>query len=116
VRAFLERQAANEPAPPDWCYVYDFADARRPRALRLPAGRGRLLRQDLRELVDELKAAIPAIFESEDYRTRRKLVETRFTDQSERTFGALEERARQRGVAILRTQSGVASPRCATGR
>jgi lon-related putative ATP-dependent protease len=107
VRAFLERQAAAEPAPPDWCYVHDFADARRPRALRLPAGRGRLLRQDLRELVDELKVAIPAVFESEDYRTRRKLVETRFADESKRTFGVLEERARQRGVAILRTQSGV---------
>jgi lon-related putative ATP-dependent protease len=107
VRAFLERQASAEPAPADWCYVHDFADARRPRALRLPAGRGRLLRQDMRELVGELKAAIPAIFESEDYRTRRKLVETRFADESERAFGALEERARQRGVAILRTQSGV---------
>src|SRR5512134_886246 len=80
VRAFLERQAAGESAPSDWCYVHNFADARRPRALRLPAGRGRLLREDLRELVGELKAAIPAIFESEDYRARRKLVETRFTD------------------------------------
>ena len=107
VRAFLEGKAADEPAPSDWCYVHDFADARRPRALRLPAGRGRALREDVRELVDELRAAIPAVFESEDYRARRKLVETSFSDESERTFGALEERARQRGVAILRTQSGV---------
>ncbi len=107
VRAFLERQAAAEPAPSDWCYVHDFADPRRPKALRLPAGRGRLLRQDARELVEELKAAIPAIFESEDYRARRKLVESRFAEENEHTFGALEERARQRGVAILRTQSGI---------
>ena len=26
VRAFLERQAAGEKAPPDWCYVHDFAE------------------------------------------------------------------------------------------
>ncbi len=107
VRAFLERQAAAEPAPADWCYMHNFADPRRPRALQLPAGRGSLLRRDLRGLVDELKAAIPAAFESEDYRTRRKRVETRFTDESERAFAALEQRARERGVAILRTQAGV---------
>jgi hypothetical protein len=52
VRAFLERQAAGEKAPSDWCYVHDFADPRRPRALRLPPGRAPQLAEDLRRLVD----------------------------------------------------------------
>ena len=39
VRAFLERRAASEKAPSDWAYVHNFADPRRPRALRLPPGR-----------------------------------------------------------------------------
>ena len=107
VRAFLERQAAGESAPPDWCYVHNFADPRRPRALRLPAGRGPQLAEDMRALVDELRAAIPAVFESEDYRTRRKLVEAQFGEQSERAFAAIEERARERGVAIIKTPAGV---------
>ncbi len=106
VRAFLERRAAAEPAPSDWCYVHDFADARRPRALRLPPGRAPLLREDLRELVRELKGALPALFESEDYRARRKLVEGQFAEESERAFKELEERARGRGIAVLRTPSG----------
>ena len=38
VRAFLEQRAASEKAPSDWAYVHDFADPRRPRALRLPPG------------------------------------------------------------------------------
>ncbi len=107
VRAFLERRAATEPAPADWCYVHDFEDARRPRALRLPPGRAPLLREDMGELVRELKAAIPALFESEDYRTRRKLVETRFAEEGERAFKEIEEHARERGLAILRTPNGV---------
>jgi len=32
----VERQASGEPVPSDCCYVNDFQDARRPRALRLP--------------------------------------------------------------------------------
>jgi lon-related putative ATP-dependent protease len=107
VRAFLERRAALEPVPEDWVYVHDFADARRPRALRLPSGRGPALREDMRRLVDELRFAIPALFDSEDYRTRRKLVEGQFAEAGEKRFGAIEERARQRGVAILRTAAGI---------
>jgi lon-related putative ATP-dependent protease len=107
VRAFLEGQAAREKAPSDWCYVHSFADPRRPRALRLPAGRGPQLAEDMRKLVDELRAAIPAVFESEDYRTRKKLVEGQFNQQSERAFNAIEEKARKRGVAIVKTPAGV---------
>ena len=107
VRAFLERRAAAEKAPSDWCYVHNFADPRRPHALRLPPGRAPQLREDLRHLVDELRAAIPAVFEGEDYRTRKKLVEDQFNESNEKAFGALEERARKRGVAILKTPAGV---------
>ncbi len=107
VRAFLEQRAADEPAPEDWCHVQSFADPRRPRALRLPAGRAPQLREDLRQLVEELKAAIPAVFESDDYRVRRALVERQFTEAGERAFAAIEQRARERGLAILKTSQGV---------
>ncbi len=36
MRRVLDRQAADAPTPSDWCYVHDFADPRRPRALRRP--------------------------------------------------------------------------------
>ena len=107
VRAFLERRAASEKAPSDWCYVHDFADPRRPRALRLPPGRAPHLREDLQRFVDELRVAIPALFESEDYRTRKKLLEEQLSAQSEKAFNAIEEKARARGVAIVKTPAGV---------
>ena len=36
VRRFLERAAADRPVPDDWCYVHNFDDAVRPRALPMP--------------------------------------------------------------------------------
>jgi lon-related putative ATP-dependent protease len=107
VRAFLERRAASEKAPSDWCYVHDFADPRRPRALRLPPGRAPHLREDLQRFVEELRVAIPAVFESEDYRTRKKLLEGQLAAESEKAFNAIEEKARARGVAIVKTPAGV---------
>jgi predicted ATP-dependent protease len=107
VRAFLERRAAAEQAPSDWCYVHDFADPRRPRALRLPPGRAPQLREDMQRFVEELHVAIPAAFEGEDYRTRRKLLEQQLSAEGERAFAAVEESARRRGVAIVKTPAGV---------
>ncbi len=107
VRAFLEDRAAGAPAPPDWCYVHNFKDARRPRALKLPAGRAPRLRQEMERLLQELNAAIPAVFEGEDYRERRKLLETELGQASEQAFAAVEARAREQGIALIRAAQGV---------
>src|SRR5918997_6539860 len=53
----LERVAARRPAPEDLVYAHNFAEPERPRALRLPAGRGCELRRDLDELLAGARAA-----------------------------------------------------------
>ena len=67
VRQVLEERAAAEPVPSDWCYVHNFAEPHRPKAISLPAGRGKDFRRAIQELMDELRSAIPAAFESEDF-------------------------------------------------
>ncbi len=62
VRRFLSREAAELPTPSDWCYVYNFADPHRPRAIRLSPGRARLFRRDCDSLVEDLKTGIPRAF------------------------------------------------------
>ena len=107
VRTFLERRAAEQPPPPDRVYVHNFEDARRPRVLALPPGQAPRLRDDMERLLEELRAAIPAVFEGEDYRARRKQLETRFSQASEEAFTQLEQRARDKGIAMVRTPQGI---------
>ena len=45
-RQYLGQQAAGAPTP-DWCYVHNFKQPHRPRALRLPPGRSVALRDEL---------------------------------------------------------------------
>jgi hypothetical protein len=78
VRRFLEEQANQEVAPPDWCYVSNFKDRREPRALQLPAGRGRQLSEDMSHFVVDLRDTLRNGFESDEYRTRRKVIEEEF--------------------------------------
>src|SRR4030095_6391740 len=72
VLQFLKRQAQHEEVPSDWVYVNSFADPHRPRAIRLPPGRGRKFSEDMEKLIEELRASIPATFESEEFRQRKQ--------------------------------------------
>lgn len=107
IRQFLDARAPAEPVPDDWCYVHNFADPRRPVAIRLPAGRGRQLRDRVEQLNAELRAAIPAAFESDEYRGRRAALEQALKDRRNAAFADFERRAAARGVAFLRTPIGV---------
>jgi lon-related putative ATP-dependent protease len=106
VRRHLEAQAAREQTPPDWCYVFNFETPHKPRALKLPAGRASAFRQDMAQLVEDLRSGIPAAFESEEYRARQREIETEFSDRHEQTIGAIGERAKEQGVALVRTPAG----------
>jgi hypothetical protein len=70
VLAMLERAGIEAETPSDWCYLNDFADPRRPKAVELPAGRASELHADMARLVEELRVAIPAAFETAEYRAR----------------------------------------------
>ena len=108
MRGQLQEAAAAIPAPPDWCYVHKFEEPYKPKALRLPAGRGCRLRADMARLIEELRAAIPAAFESEDYRARVQALQARFAERHETAFNELQENARARHVTLIRTPAGLA--------
>jgi lon-related putative ATP-dependent protease len=108
VRRILERRAAAEPPPDDWCYVADFADPQRPRALRLPPGQAAPFKQELERLVEDLREAIPAVFEGEDYRARLHVLEKQAEEQHEAAMQEVRTHAEARRVAVVRTPIGLA--------
>jgi len=108
VERFLAEAATENDRPSDWCYVHNFEEPNEPRVLELPAGKGGPLGEDMDEMVEELKAVIPAAFESEDYQTRRQAIEEEFQDKQEEAFEQLQEEAEQQDVTVIRTPAGIA--------
>ncbi len=108
VRQFLEQKAATEPTPSDWCYVNNFEQPHKPRALQLPPGQGLKFQHDVSQLIEELRVAIPAVFESEEYRTRKQVIEEEFKERQDKAFEELQQRAREKNIALLRTPMGLA--------
>ncbi|MDH5187998.1 MAG: AAA family ATPase [Rhodospirillaceae bacterium] len=108
IRQNLKEASATCPVPDDWCYANNFNNPQKPIALRLRPGRGQALRADMEQLIDELKSAIPAVFESDEYRNRKNAIEEEFSAQREKDFAELRKDAKSRGVALIRTPLGLA--------
>ncbi len=108
IRRYLEQAASAAATPSDWCYVNNFAQAHAPRALRLPPARGLEFHGDMEQLIDDLRTAIPASFESEQYRNRAQQIEDDFKERQGQAFSALGEAAEKEHIAFLHTPTGFA--------
>lgn len=106
VADIVTARAAGEPGPSDWCYVNNFAQLHRPRALRLPRGQGVGLRTRVQQFAEEVRASIPALFESDEYRNRAEQIDTEVSDRQHEEFQALGQEALVQNIALVHTPGG----------
>jgi lon-related putative ATP-dependent protease len=107
VRHFLQERAAADPTPPDLCYINNFDEPHQPSALQLPPGTGIALCKDMRDFIEELQAALPAAFESEEYQTQRQAINQDLQRKQETALESLSEKAQEHGIALMQTQGGL---------
>jgi lon-related putative ATP-dependent protease len=88
-------------------YVHNFADRDRPRAIRLPPGRGTALAHDLEEFLEAARREIPRAFESEDYDRRQREIVAEIARRREAMTEELVEFASERGYLLQVTVAGV---------
>jgi len=108
VGRFLEEKAASQDPPDEWVYVNNFQTSRNPLALRLPPGNAIRFRKAMEALIDDLKAMIPSLFETEDYRNRLRAIAEEGQKQNDEAFEELSKKAEAEDIAILRTPMGFA--------
>lgn len=108
VDQFLTQRAAAEPPPADWCYLNNFAQPHKPVALRMPCGRGRELQEQMAQRVEYLRTAIPALFESEEYRAKVESIQRAFSLRQDNALKELGDDAVKQQVVLIRTPSGFA--------
>ena len=103
LKRFLDKASAEQSPADDWCYVFNFYDPQKPKAISLPAGQGRQFRDDMRQLVQDLQTAIPNAFESELYYTRQQEVRDSLKEKTHTAFDSLAEEAKQHDIIFLRS-------------
>lgn len=107
IMARLRAEAARRPTPDDWCYVYNFDDSHRPRALRLPAGQAPTFRAQLREVVGTLRHEMQRAFDTEEYQNQRDAVTQAVQTERREAFSSFEVGAADSGFAVTQLPAGL---------
>lgn len=81
-----QKLAITEPVPMDWCYVYNFENPMKPRAISFEAGIGRCFVDDMAEFVAQIRKELSKAFQSEDYEREKFLIELNFENQQDALF------------------------------
>ncbi len=107
VSRHLEERAASEAKGADWVYVNNFDVSHKPCSLELPPGRGAALKRGMAAAIDHLKGAIPTLFESDDYRNRRRAIDEVMEGAHKQALEALSEEAKAASIALVQNQQGL---------
>ncbi len=107
IKRLLNERAKSEETPQDICYVNNFKDRHKPRLLMVPSGRGRELSEGMENLVKDIRSALRAAFESEEYQNRLQSVNQELKEKQQEVFEKIQGMAKEYNMAPLRTPAGL---------
>lgn len=85
----------------DLCYVYNFDDSTRPRALVFPAGEGKQFKEGVELCVELLQKNIPVVLRSESTAAEKGILLDSFSDQKKEQMEKVEKAAIKAGFAVV---------------
>jgi lon-related putative ATP-dependent protease len=107
VKSIVRRISLGRPVPDDWCYVNNFKDPDRPRAINLPPGKGRQFQRDVDTFIAFMQSEIPKVFESKEYEEQKSRIVEGEEKAKEVLFGEAGQRALELGFQLSITRTGI---------
>jgi lon-related putative ATP-dependent protease len=107
IRKFLDRKAAEQPVPDDWCYVNNFENPDQPIALRMPPGQGCTFRDAVDTMVEELETEVPQAFEGEEYDREQERIQEELQKRQQEIVTNLRTKAEARSFSLVQTPQGI---------
>lgn len=108
IRQLVKHEASCQEVPSDWCYVNNFTQPAKPKAIRLAPGRGKLFMEDMEQLIDELSIAIPAAFDGDEYRSRVEELEEEARQRESHELNQIRKDASEAQIILIETPTGYA--------
>jgi len=102
-----QKKAGAARIPDDWCYVYNFNDPDRPNAIRLPAGKARLLQDHLEELLEMVRTNLSRAFASDEYDRQRRSILELGQAEAQAVMDSAQQEAEAAGFLLTFSPMGV---------
>ena len=103
---YLQNHADLEHQVHDWCYVANFEEPRVPKVLKLPAGKGNELKQDMDKLMSRLMKMVPQTFDSDAFLERAEQLKNGFARKQEDELEKVAAQAKRKKVSLNMTTPG----------
>jgi lon-related putative ATP-dependent protease len=107
VTSHLDLLACTQETPQTYAYVDNFEKPREPLAISLPAGMAQSFCKDIENLIDNLLATFPAVFESPTYQQKKTSIERSFNQRYNKALDSVENKARSLNIALYRESDAV---------
>ncbi|GIZ13630.1 Lon protease family protein [Pseudomonas sp. NCCP-436] len=116
VQRYLKAEAKRMETPADWVYVNNFDEPREPRALELTPGTASTFISDISQLIDNLLATFPAVFETPTYQQKKSAIDRDFNKRYDQALDVIERLSLERGIALYRDSTNIAFTPMADGK
>lgn len=107
VRSIVSEVASKRPVPPDWVYVQNFKEKESPVAIRLPAGKGRELAEEMERLVEGLRDEVPKVFRAKEHQEEIQEIVSESLAREQEQFTNLSKLAGEVGFSVKSTKTGL---------
>jgi len=107
VESFVHSFAKRKEKQSDLAYLVDLENPYSAKAILLPAGLGKLLREKLEKVSEKLIIKVQRTFESEEYEEKRKEIESEYKEAKESILKDLSKKALKLGFIVKLTPTGI---------
>jgi len=107
VEVFLQKIAASEELPYDWCYVNNFDNFYSPNYLKLPKGQGKLFRKEIKTFLLDLKIELNRKMSSKGYQSAREELLKDLIKQEEKILKPLKNKAKKENFIVENYESKI---------
>ena len=108
VKRYLKAEAKRLETPADRLYVNHFDEPREPRALELASGTAGAFLDDINQLIDNLLATFPAVFEHPSFQQKKNAIDRDFNKRYDQALDVVERLSLEKSVALYRDSSNIA--------
>ncbi len=108
IQQLVKQESQQHPGPSDWCYINNFKEQTKPKAIKFSCGKGKEFQDDMEQLIDELSVAIPAAFDGDEYRSKTEEIEEEYRQRETREINKIREQAIASDIILTETATGFA--------
>lgn len=107
VLSVVNKLAKNQQIPNDLCYIHNFDNPNEPLALSMPAGQGRILKEDMNKFISSIRAELTKSFGSSDIEKEKKVIVSQYEEKKSEIMRKFDEYTTSEGFKIKTTETGI---------